>query len=209
MGHPQDYGVLIKTLINNWRTLWKAELPFYYVEMNNMRDYPQKNPVVYNHLSMIREQQQAALELPATGVACSIDVGLPTPEPHFPNKKPVGDRLALMALNDLYGQKGLVNSPAYKDFHVEGNKLRIRLTDAEGLRLMPGHAFRGFAIKDAIGDWVRADGQIDGETILLWSIAVQQPSAARYAWAPNPVISIENGAGLPLRPFRTDTKSPQ
>jgi len=31
--------------------------------------------------------------------------------------------------------------------------------------------------------------------------------AVRYAWANNPVISLENSAGLPLRPFRTDPQS--
>ena len=209
MGHPQDYGLLIKTLINDWRNQWKQQLPFYYVEMNNMRDYPQKQPVIYNSLSLIREQQQAALELPDTGVVCSIDLGLLIPEPHFPKKKPVGDRLALLALNDLYHQKGLVNSPAYKDFQVEGNKIRIHLTDADGLRVSPGHSFAGFAIKGSAGDWVWAQGRIDGDSVVLWNDAVPQPAAARYAWAMNPLISVENGASLPLRPFRTDIQSAQ
>jgi sialate O-acetylesterase len=209
MGHPQDYGLLIKTLINDWRAQWKRELPFYYIEMNNMDDYPQKDPVQVNKLSLIREQQQAALELPGTGVVCSIDVGLPVPEPHFPNKKPVGDRLALLALNDLYNQKGLVRSPAYKDFRIEGDKVRIHFTDADGLRIIPGHPFAGFAIKGGTGDWVWAQGRIEGNSALVWSDKVPQPVAVRYAWAMNPVISIENGAGLPLRPFRTDTESTQ
>ncbi len=54
-----------------------------------------------------------------------------------------------------------------------------------------------------------ADGQIDGQDILVWSDQVSVPAAVRYAWAMNPVISVENRAGLPLRPFRTDTESPQ
>jgi len=45
MGHPDDYGLLIQTLIKDWRAQWGAELPFYYVEMNNMRDVPQTVPV--------------------------------------------------------------------------------------------------------------------------------------------------------------------
>ena len=28
------------------------------------------------------------------------------------------------------------------------------------------------------------------------------PTGVRYAWAANPVLSVENKAGLPLRPFR-------
>jgi hypothetical protein len=33
--------------------------------------------------------------------------------------------------------------------------------------------------------------------------------AVRYGWAGHPVLSIENKAGLPLRPFRTDIESPR
>ena len=209
LGDVDEYGTLIKALISDWRAQWYRPLPFYYVEMNNMRDYPQTKPVQYNPLCVLREQQQAALDLPNTGVVCSIDVGLPLPEPHFPNKKPVGDRLAALALNDVYGQKGLVNSPAYKSFDVEGNKIRLTFTSADGLRLMPGHPFAGFAIKGATGDWVWAQGQIDGQTIVVWNDSVPKPVAVRYAWAANPIVSIQNAAGLPLRPFRTDTDSPQ
>ncbi|GDX09753.1 hypothetical protein LBMAG57_15250 [Verrucomicrobiota bacterium] len=33
------------------------------------------------------------------------------------------------------------------------------------------------------------------------------PAAVRYAWASNPLLSVENSAGLPLRTFRTDRGS--
>jgi sialate O-acetylesterase len=210
MGHPDDYGLLIQTLIKDWRAQWGADLPFYYVEMNNMRDMPQTLPVQENNLSLIREQQQAALQLPATGVVCSIDVGLPVPEPHFPNKKPVGDRLANLALNDLYQQPGLVNSPAFQSYTVEGNKVWLTFSDAMGLQATtPDGTLKGFAIRAAGGQWQWAQAKIEKNSIVVWSDQVSQPSDVRYAWAPNPVVSVANSAGLPLRPFRTDTKSPQ
>ncbi|HEX4085775.1 MAG TPA: hypothetical protein VHY22_12750 [Chthoniobacteraceae bacterium] len=205
LAKPREYGLLIKTLINDWRHQWNDVLPFYYVEMNNMRDYPQKSPVQYNDLSILREQQAAALELPHTGVACSIDLGLPEPNPHFPNKKPVGDRLANLALSDIYQHPGPVQSPHYHSFQVEQNKVRLHFDDAAGLRIRNGGAIQGFAIRGTTGDWVWARGRIEGSDIVVWSDAVPNPAAVRYAWAMNPVTSIENGAGLPLRPFRTDT----
>lgn len=210
MGHPDDYGLLIQTLIKDWRAHWGAELPFYYVEMNNMRDVPQTVPVQVNNLSLIREQQQAALELPATGVVCSIDLGLPIPEPHFPNKKPVGDRLANLALNDLYHQPGQANSPGFKSYAVEGNKVRLTFSAASGLHATtPDGTLNGFSIRAAGGTWQWAQAKIEKDNIVVWNDQIPQPSDVRYAWAFNPVVSVANGAGLPLRPFRTDTKSPQ
>lgn len=203
MGIPYAYGDLIKGLINAWRTEWQDELPFYYVEMNNMREYPPKDPAQGNDaLSILRQQQQAALELPQTDVACSIDVGLLEPEPHFPNKKPVGQRLALLAFNNLYGKPCAAHSPAYDSFKVEGNKIRLHFKYAEGLRVRAGEVI-GFEIRGATGPWVWAAGRIDGQDVLVWNDQVPSPTEVHYAWSMNPLISIENGAGLPMRPFST------
>ncbi len=211
MGQPNEYGHLIQLLIKSWRDLWQTQLPFYYVEMNNMRDVVQTQPVQYNPLCILREQQEAALELPATDVACSIDTGdkEAATNPHFPNKKPVGDRLALLALNNVYGLPCAAHSPAYSSFEAQGGKIRVHFKYADGLRIRDGGKVAGFAIRGTTGDWVWADGQIDGDDIVLSSDQVPQPVAVRYAWAANPIISIENSAGLPLRPFRTDKSSPE
>ena len=208
-GNPQEYGELVKTLIQAWRGHWHDDtLPFYYVEMQNYRK-PQENPVEPNPMSLIREAQQGALQLPATDVAASLDQGIDKPnyEAHFPNKKVLGERMAGLALNNLYGQPGLVHSPAFKSFAVEGNKVRVRLEHADGLRQRGNAGLRGFAIRSRDGDWVWAQTAIDGQDIVLWSDQVPSPAAVRYAWAFNPLLSVENKAGLPLRPFRTDPES--
>jgi len=46
---------------------------------------------------------------------------------------------------------------------------------------------------------IRKDGRIE-----VWSDAVAEPVAVRYAWADNPVCNMYSAAGLPLTPFRTD-----
>jgi sialate O-acetylesterase len=209
VGHPDEYGELIKVLIKSWRRMWGVELPFYYVEMENMLPYLQKDPVHYNWLPLLREQQEGALELPATDVACSIDLATVAGILHFPNKKPVGQRLALLALSNLYGFPCEAHSPQYESFAIEGNKVRVHFNYADGLRVRGRGKMIGFAIRGATGDWVWADGKIEGRDVVLSSDQAPQPAAARYAWAANPLISVENGNGLPLRPFRTDKSSPQ
>jgi sialate O-acetylesterase len=208
-GNPQEYGELVKTLIRAWRGHWHDDtLPFYYVEMQNYHK-PQENPVEPNPMSLIREAQQGALKLPNTDVAASLDQGIDKPnyEAHFPNKKALGERMAGLALNNLYGQPGLVHSPQFKSYKVEGKTVRLQFDHAEGLRLRGDAGLKGFAIRAEGGDWVWAEGKIEGQDILIWSDQVSAPAAVRYAWAFNPILSVENSAGLPLRPFRTDTGS--
>ena len=207
--HPLAYGELIKAMVNEWRTEFQDQLPFYYVEMNNMDEFPPKDPNQGNdQLSILRQQQQAVLELPQTDVACSIDCGLLTPDPHFYNKEPVGQRLALLAFNDTYGMPCAAHSPAYESMSVEGNKIRLKFKYAEGLRVRGGGDMIGFEIHGASGPWVWAQGKIDGQDILVWNNQIPAPTEVHYAWAMNPLISVENGASLPLRPFSTTTIKP-
>jgi sialate O-acetylesterase len=205
-GHPLEYSELFQAMIREWRAEWKDELPFYFVEMNNARE-AQKAPVEACNLCLIREQQHGALQLPGVGMIAAIDVG--NGNLHFPNKRTLGQRLAGLALHNLYGQPGQPYSPIFRSYRIEGNKVRLSFDDAEGLRAIGDGEVKGFAIRGANGDWVWANGKIEGQQIVVWSDAVPAPVAVRYAWAQNPVISIENGAGLPLYPFRTDRESKQ
>jgi len=202
--YPSEYSELFQALIKEWRAEWNEALPFYFVEMNNMSK-PQTKPVEPNPLSLIREQQHGGLLQPGVAMVAAIDVG--TQNPHFPNKKPVGQRLAGLALRDCYGQPGPVDSPIFKSFTIEGNKVRLKFDDADGLRVRGGGDLKGFAIRGSTGDWGWATGKINGQDIVVWNDQIGSPAAVRYAWAWNPIISVENGAGLPLYPFRTDTDS--
>ncbi|WP_395743882.1 sialate O-acetylesterase [Prosthecobacter sp.] len=202
--HPEEYPELIQTLIRTWRAHWHAELPFYYVEVNNMHPL-QTKPDEDKPLPWVREVQNAALKLPKTGVVSAIDLGI-AENAHFPVKKPVGDRLANLALAEVYGlEMGEVHSPEFASHAVEGDKVRVRLKHAEGLRARGGDV-RGFVLKNAEGKWVWAEGKIEGNQVVVWSKEAPNPQELRYAWAENPILSLENGAGLPLRPFRVVVK---
>lgn len=89
---------------------------------------------------------------------------------HFPNKRPVGERLAGLALGNCYGQAGLLNSPAYKSFTIEGGKVRLKFADADGLHTRSGGVLKGFAIRGKAGDWMWATGRIEGNDIVVGAI---------------------------------------
>jgi len=203
--HPEEYPELFQGLIKEWRADWDDPFPFYFMELNGMHP-TQRQPVEPNVLSIMREKQHAGLLQPGVDMVPTID--LSTSNPHFPNKKPVGERLAALAMRDCYGDKNAqVDSPLYQSFAVEGDKIRLKFSHAEGLRVKGGGELKGFAIRGSSGDWVWATGTIDGQDIVVGSPSVSAPVAVRYGWASNPIISVENGAGLPLSPFRTDTDS--
>ena len=118
-GWPFEYSELFQALIKEWRAEWKEELPFYFVEMNNM-GVPQANPIQGGALPFIREQQHGALRLPGVGMVAAIDVG--TTNAYFPKKKPVDERLAGLALRDCYGQARAGREPHFQKLRHRGQQ---------------------------------------------------------------------------------------
>lgn len=210
------YVEKMKALIGEWRALFQnAELPFYYVQLpmwQRSEDKPEGGG-----WGAIRDAQRRCLVIPHTGMACAIDVG-DADDLHPKNKEDVGNRLALWALHNEYGQKGLVTSgPLFKRMEVEDGKLRVHFDSIGGGLIMaekkgqdaavatPGAKLNRFAIAGEDRQWFWAEAVIDGETLLLSAPRVPHPVAVRYAYSSNPEgANLYNRAGLPAPPFRTD-----
>ncbi len=89
---------------------------------------------------------------------------------------------------------------------VEGNKVLVTF-DCFGSSLRPFDVeeVRGFAVCGSDKVWHWAKGVLRGpDKVEVFSEQVQQPIAARYAWADNPVCNLFSKEGLPATPFRTD-----
>ena len=204
-GRAVEYRTLFPTMISDWRARFgQGDFPFYWVQLANFQA-PQKNPVEPNGWPMLREAQDLTLRLPRTGTALAIDLAdKDNPgDIHPRNKKDVGQRLALVALNREYNRKTVDSGPVFDGLSVAGNKARISFQNAAEMKAN-GEKLLGFAISGADGVWKWADATIEGEQIVLSNPEVLAPVAVRYNWAINPIGNLYNGAGLPARPFRTD-----
>jgi sialate O-acetylesterase len=199
----EQYAPLFQALIGAWRETFEApELPFLFVQLANWR--ARNEAPVESEWAELREAQAAALELPATGMAVAIDVG-DAEDIHPRDKATVALRLALEAERVAYGRDVDSRGPRYAGHSAENGALRLRFDFAQGLRTRAGGAPQGFALagEDRVFHW--AEARIDGDSVVLTSAAVGSPVAVRFAWADNPPHDLENGAGLPAEPFRTDT----
>lgn len=201
---PTEYRDTLTLLINTWRKKWGAgDFPFLIQQLVN-NDTPTTDPNKPGSWPLVREaQEQVATTVPNSGLAVGIELGSARTI-HPPNKQDVGLRLALVALDMVYGKKVVSSGPRYQSFQIEGPAIRIKLSQAEGLGSKDGVP-KNFAIAGEDKKFVWADARIEGETIVVSSPQVPQPATVRYAWATNPEgCNVYNGAGLPLAPFRTD-----
>ena len=146
--------------------------------------------------------------LPNTGEAVITDLG-EAHDIHPKNKQGVGKRLARWALAKDYGIDIVYKSPQYKSMEKQGNKIVLTFDIGQhaggSLDTFDVREPLGFSIagEDKVFVWAKAK-IVGRDKVEVWSDAVTEPASVRYAWANNPVCNLQNAAGLPATPFRTD-----
>jgi sialate O-acetylesterase len=204
-GRAAEYAKLQPAMINDWRKKWKEpDAPFLYVQLPGFMDYNYSPSE--SQWAQLREAQLKSLSVPNTGMAVAIDLG-EWNDIHPDRKKPVGDRLAIAAMNIAYGEKDIVPmGPLYRSQQIEGNKIILTFSYVDGgLLTNDGEAPAEFAVAGADKKFVWAKAKIEGDKIVVWSDDIPNPKYVRYAWADDPVNpNLYNKEGLPASPFRTD-----
>jgi sialate O-acetylesterase len=194
--HAYKYRRLFADMIEDWRNQWgEGDFPFYFVQLANFKSN--------NYWPVLRESQTETLRLANTGMAVTIDVGDPT-NIHPTNKQDVGLRLALAARALTYKQAVEYAGPTFQSAVPEGAGMRVYLTHSDAMQARGGGAITGFEVAGTDGKYQPAEAKVDGNTLIVWSAQVTNPSAVRYAWADNPTCNLVNQVGLPAGPFRSD-----
>ena len=201
VGRPREYAELLPAMIRSWRAAWPlGDFPFLVVQLPN---YSDNGKAAGRAWAELREAQEAVLHLPATGLAVIID-GEEPDNLHPFNKHPAGERLALIALHQVYDQRATVwSGPVMQAVATEGPALRISFSYADGLQSTTPEV-PGFELAGADKIFHPAAARIDGTSVLVSSPEVKAPVAVRYAFTNAPTVSLVNAAGLPAAPFRTD-----
>ncbi|WP_029906906.1 sialate O-acetylesterase [Prevotella sp. 10(H)] len=199
-----NYRTLFPNMINDWRTKWGYEFPFYWVQLANFmaKDAEPKD----SDWAELREAQTMTLSLPKTGEAVITDIG-EAYDIHPRNKQDVGLRLALNALYKDYGKTDVVYSgPTFKAMEIKGNKAVISYDNiGKGLKTTSKYGYvEGFAIAGSDNKFVWAKAYIDGDKVVVYSDNISNPVSVRYSWSNNPDVNLFNVEDLPAAPFRTD-----
>ncbi|HVU08884.1 MAG TPA: sialate O-acetylesterase [Verrucomicrobiae bacterium] len=198
-----QYRALLPGMIGDWRRIFaQDDFPFYIVSLPSFmhhRDEPGDDA-----WAELREAQAlTAKTVKNSGLAVTVDTG-DADNIHPPDKKIVGERLALCALAETYGEKIPYAGPTYKSVEKISDALKIHFTHTAGGLVVKGDKPGEFSIAGKDRKWHWADAKLDGDTIIVSSPEVPNPVAVRYAWQANPVATLYSGAGLPAVPFRTD-----
>lgn len=199
VGRADQYSRIFPAMISNWREAWGIkDFPFYFVQIA---------PYVYagvdsTESAYLREAQESALKLPGTGMAVTFDIAT-VQNIHPPFKTEVGERLALLALNNDYGIKNVCNGPVYKSMSLAGNVIKLTFDNADNGLILKGDGMKEFEIAGKDGHYVTASAKIEDGAVLVSSVKVKEPVSVRYCWKNGSIASLFNKESLPAWQFRT------
>ncbi len=202
-GGAYEYQTLLPKMIESWRTGFEnPNLAFFIVQLAPfMAIRPDQHESMWAEL---REAQRlTALHDPLDGLAVITDLG-DEKDIHPKQKEPVGIRLALAALHNIYRQRVVGSGPVYESMQVEGDKIVVKFGSVGGGLVAQGGELKGFAIAGADKKFTNAKAEIKGSTVVVSCPQVPNPVAVRFGWADYPVVNLFNKEGLPASPFRTD-----
>lgn len=205
-----EYADKMTALVGGWRAIWdEGNFPFYFVQIAPFKYFSGKQARV-NSPDMLPEfwtlQSKAARQIKNTGMVVTTDLVDDLKDIHPRNKKDVGRRLALLALDKTYDREVDSESPVFDDMKIKGDKIIVEFDEADGgLKSRDGQPLTWFEIAGADGKFVKAEAKIiSKDEVEVSSPEVKSPKAVRFAWHETAQPNLCNGAGLPAEPFRTD-----
>tara|TARA_Y100001934_G_scaffold147748_1_gene177353 strand:+ start:4045 stop:5799 length:1755 start_codon:yes stop_codon:yes gene_type:complete len=197
----EEYATSFPMMITDWRKRWgQGDFPFLFVQLPNLAKAKE------DWMTLRESQRQTNETVANTAMAITIDVGDPN-DLHPANKKPVGERLALLARTHVYGEKQIANGPLIKSAKPIGEgKLSLSFHNGEsGLQAGVNGIGKlgGFEVAGEDGQFASAEAEISGSQIIVSAKKGIVPKQVRYAWATNPFPSanLYNQEGLPASPF--------
>ena len=196
VGNYEEYNELFPAMIEDWRERWGYDFPFYYVQIA---------PFNYGEGKLsheLRDVQRKSLKTKNTGMTVTMDIGEAN-DIHPANKQDVGNRLALLALDNDYGYDLVSSGPLYKNHELHNDYIDIDF-DSKGSGLLGIRNLEGFEIAGSDGVFENAQAIIVDNKVRVSSGKVDNPTQARYAWKNVFDGTLFNKEGLPASSFITN-----
>ena len=184
---------LFSLLRRSWRSYFGRGISFNYVQLSglNRPSWP-----------AFRESQRH-LTAYHSGMVVSHDCG-DSLDVHFRTKRPVGERLALLALYNTYAHRLVYSGPTRPSAMLSKDGVLISFWDnKKGLHPSSGDRLIGFELSGKDGIFHPAEAHVvDDSYIVVNSPQVAEPVEVRYAWQPFTRANVVNEVGLPLSTFK-------
>ena len=201
--HPDIYADMLEGLIECWRRGFADELPFLMTQLAPLGEMIGQGGKYY---PVLREQQKlAAQKLKKVWCASIGDVG-DLYDIHPKKKRPVGERLAMLARGHVYNEKVLCDAPYGVKLTRKDNCLIINCEHAEGGLYISDNMPAPIQIFDPFGNQISETeyevSVLNDKIIIMFNDEMASaPCRVEFAQTPFYKVNIYNMASIPAVPF--------
>ena len=194
VSNHHEYSNLFSGMIDDWRSAWGSDLPFYFAQIA-----PFEYDKELNSESLRESQRKVLGKAKKTGMAVLLDIG-EKDDIHPENKKDVGERLSLHALKNQYNFEVEASGPLYKTHNINRSQIEVEFEHSSNGLYSDGK-LTGFEVAGDDGVFYPAKASILINKIIVFSKEVSKPINVRYGWQNWFIGNLFNSEGLPASSF--------
>jgi sialate O-acetylesterase len=195
--YAEVYDELLTAVVERWRALFQDDFPFFVVQLAPFGTVWIDDG--FHYPAIRAAQAKVAKTLPGVGLVSIMDAGAEK-DIHPKHKKPVGERLALLARGRVYGENLLCEFPEPGEFRREAGGITISFIHAEGGLVLRGAELEGLDCYDDAGALISGvAAQVEGSRLVVTS--PRTIAKLRFAWRPYVQVNLYNAAGIAAAPF--------
>lgn len=182
---------LFHLFVDSWRENWNnPTLPILTTQLSSL-----ERP---SWSSFRDSQRRLALEIPGVEMAVSSDHGTHG-DVHPRNKRPIGQRLGLLALNRVYDHNVIAEGPVVVSATLTApGEVTLKMANSESMTANPAT----FEVAEYDRYFHPAEATVNGDEIVVKSDKIANPRFVRYGWQPYSEGNLTNAQGLPASTFK-------
>lgn len=185
------YHTLLKILIENWRDLWQADLPFYIVQIAPHADGE------WNDWPHIRQAQERVTKEVANTYLCTLGHTGEADNIHPTKKHHLAEKLTNAVLANEFGYDAEYCGPVYDTIERTAEGVKITFTHADGLHFDGDPA--DIAVYDRDGNPIPCAVAVEGTALVFTADGIAR---VEMGWRNAPTHNLYNGCGYLASPFQ-------
>lgn len=188
----EHHEYVFKVLVDSWRKAFKADLPFYFVQLSsiNRPSWPDFRD----------SQRRLSNAIPHVYMAVSSDVGHPT-DVHPTNKLIVGKRLADLIRQHSYKENIIADSPQPITYKKEKDKVILEFNNCKSLKTIDDKSISELQYVTNMGEIVEVNHAKIEQNCIVIPIDSRLIKYIQYGYKPYSEGNLISDSGVPVSTF--------
>lgn len=197
--HASLYSRLFETLISEWRKIWGQDIPFIFAQLAPFERWLALDGDLFPE---IRHQQEIVSKaVPNCHMISTSDVGMRY-DIHPKEKKVLGHRFFLQAMDKIYGKHCLADAPTLQGVEIKGNEIKLTIGNVGADMHMELSDFTLFELCHDRKVIPIVCTEKNGNMIVLkTSHKITKPITISFGYTPYYQVQLCNSAKIPCIPF--------